>query len=135
MAMGKLMKVHVSGEVVRVVIVLWQDGMGNSRGTASEADIGNSQDAEQAAAGQCVVARDPTTVLRWTLGKDKSQVLRISVEAAALAELKQLDGEVSVMSIVGPYRTGKSFLLNQILAELVDPELIANHVSPHFQVS
>ena len=39
------------------------------------------------------------------------------------------------MSIVGPYRTGKSFLLNQILAELVDPALLADHVAPHFQVS
>jgi len=87
-----------------------------------------------ASAGACVVSRDPTTLLKWTLGKDKSKVLKISVENAALEELKALRGEVSVMSIVGPYRTGKSFLLNQILTDLVDPAFTSGNSSAHFVV-
>ena len=31
-----------------------------------------------------------------------------------MLRVQALEGEVAVMSIVGPYRTGKSFLLNQV---------------------
>jgi hypothetical protein len=31
-------------------------------------------------AGKCVVSRDPTTVLKWTLGKDLSKVLLFTRE-------------------------------------------------------
>jgi len=61
------------------------------------------EDAATAAAGKCVVARDPTTVLRWTLGKDKSRVLRISVEKDALEALKALEGEVSLARSLALY--------------------------------
>ena len=59
-------------------------------------------------------------MLKWSMGKDKTKILKISVEAAALDLLRAIQGEVSVISVVGPYRSGKSFLLNQILHDLID---------------
>ena len=70
---------------------------------------------------QCALPRKATTVLKWSLGSDKSKILKISVPPEALDSLKAIKGEVSVMSVVGPYRSGKSFLLNQILLNLVAP--------------
>jgi len=42
-------------------------------------------------------------------------VLRIQSVNETLNVLSELEGEVVVVSIVGPYRTGKSFLLNQLV--------------------
>ena len=77
-------------------------------------------------------------MLKWSMGKDKSKILKISVEAAALDLLRALQGEVSVISVVGPYRSGKSFLLNQILHDIIDnsPGLHAadQPQNPHFKI-
>jgi hypothetical protein len=37
------------------------------------------------------------------------------INQRALSILRQLEGNIAVCSIVGPYRTGKSFILNWIL--------------------
>eukprot|EP00960_Hanusia_phi_P066514 766411-Hanusia_phi.AAC.7 len=63
----------------------------------------------------CSLASAPLPLLRWNLGPDKSRVLRIQSVNETLQVLSELEGEVVVVSVVGPYRTGKSFLLNQLV--------------------
>ena len=63
----------------------------------------------------CAPPTPPLPLLRWNLGPDKSRVLRIQSVNETLNVLSELEGEVVVVSIVGPYRTGKSFLLNQLV--------------------
>jgi hypothetical protein len=54
------------------------------------------------------------------------------VEKAALADLKLLEGEVSVVSIVGPYRTG--MCVSIYVCVFVCDVSVVSIVSPHLTV-
>lgn len=53
-----------------------------------------------------------TTILRISFDGDK---LVVNPEALALLEALGHDKQVSVVTVVGMYRTGKSYLLNRLV--------------------
>lgn len=79
--------------------------------------------------------RQPPQVSRHTMATaakalllpDKSTHTRLVLQPEALETLRQLDGPVALVSVVGAYRTGKSWLLNELMKSGCDGGFIVGH--------
>jgi len=86
----------------------------------------------QAAADNCELPRKSSTLLRWTLDLGKTDIVKISSVPETLDLLKSIDTDIAIISIMGPYRSGKSFLLDQLVPheENVFPFKVGDSVQP-----
>ena len=73
----------------------------------------------------CEFAPKATTLISWDLKEymqgDKLENGKpgIRIVEDSMRWLKEIDGNVGVISIIGPYRSGKSWLLNQLLRVMI----------------
>eukprot|EP00040_Diaphanoeca_grandis_P032734 m.199127 g.199127 ORF g.199127 m.199127 type:complete len:1155 (-) comp32723_c0_seq4:40-3504(-) len=80
----------------------------------STATVYNVVAADVTEGDECNVAKASMPLVHWELNKETEMVKPILVaETADL--LAKIEGNISIVSIVGPYRSGKSHLLNQLL--------------------
>ena len=58
---------------------------------------------------------------------DATSHTRLVLQPEALEALRNLEGPVAVISVVGAYRTGKSWLLNEIMGTGCDGGFVVGH--------
>ena len=92
--------------------------------------------AVNAASAECVVEPSAWVLLRFNLPAQSAAAAassQIVVERESLARLEALSTRLAVVSIIGPYRTGKSTLLNRLLPARVAPSVfsVGHTVVPH----
>ena len=58
---------------------------------------------------------------------DPASHTRLRLQPAALSLLQRLEGPISVVSVVGAYRTGKSWLLNELMGLGCDAGFVVGH--------
>ena len=94
-----------------------------------------------ALADECVVEPSAWVLLRFNLrsasgesalGSSSSQV-QIEVDNSTVARLQAVTTKLAVISIIGPYRTGKSTLLNRLLPSNIPSYVfsVGHTVQPH----
>ena len=88
---------------------------------------------------ECVVSPTAWVLLRFNLrtGGDgalsSSSNIQIEVDNSTVALLQAVKTKLAVVSIIGPYRTGKSTLLNRLLPPNIPPSVfsVGHTVQPH----
>lgn len=85
-------------------------------------------------AGTCEYDKSAFTLLRFNLkATGAGDTIQMEVEQSALDKLRELKTKLAIVSIVGPYRTGKSTLLNQLLPSDIPKGVfsVGHTVQPH----
>ena len=81
--------------------------------------------------GDCTYDKSALTLLTFHLSGGGA--VQMEIDANAIARLNSISSRIAVVSIIGPYRTGKSTLLNQLLPDDVPKGVfsVGHTVQPH----
>src|SRR5438067_2086081 len=84
------------------------------------------------ASAACPLPKSAHTLMKFDLSAQKARI-QIDTVPATLKVLEELKGSITIVSIAGMYRTGKSFLLNQLLPKGVPANVfsVGHTVQPH----
>ena len=87
------------------------------------------------ATGGCVIEQSAWVLLRFNLKSTSSSpaAVQIEVDKDTLSRVEALTSKLALVSIIGPYRTGKSTLLNRLLPGNVPRGVfsVGHTVQPH----
>ena len=95
--------------------------------------------AEGGADGECVIEPAAWVLLRFNLasggggGAGSSPSVQIKVDRTTLSRVEAITSKLALISIIGPYRTGKSTLLNRLMPNNVPSRVfsVGHTVQPH----
>ena len=74
--------------------------------------------------------KPPGKAIQFIYIDDKTEQFGVTPEAMALLASIPREKQVKVLAIAGPYRTGKSFLLNRVLDQMIGFEIGATPKTP-----